>query len=116
VSPVGLDVKKHQWACFNYNIPDGNPHDISVVLENPGFPTVWYVTRVQAFAAAAQNMSIQGPDPTGVLVVLAGGCLELLPGGAYRDHFLVQGQGGRIIIEYWYPTVTQGNPPGIFVT
>jgi hypothetical protein len=116
MSPEGLDVRNHQWNCFSYTIPDANPHDIKVVLNNPGFPTVWFVTRLQFFAAPAAGMSIQGPDPSGAIAVLAGGCLELLPGGAYRDHLLVQGEGGRVIVEYWYPSVSTGNSPGILVT
>ncbi|HEV8549238.1 MAG TPA: hypothetical protein VGQ57_09420 [Polyangiaceae bacterium] len=115
MSPEGLDVKQYAWAAFDITLADAAVHTVvpSVLPGAQARPTGWLVTRIQVFADTAGQCSIQfGANGTQIFVK-AGGCLELLPGGAFRQGLLVQGVGGRYVIEYWFQPNASGLEPQI---
>lgn len=113
MSPVGLDVREYGWAFFEYTLADALAHTIQPAVVNPGFPTSWLVTRIQGFAPGTGGLSLQLVGSN--LVIPAGGCVELLPGGAFRGPIIVQGLGARVLIEYWFQATTNAALPGISV-
>jgi hypothetical protein len=121
VSPEGLDVKNYTWGVFQWTVADdGATHTAQPKLNPTGgsaVPTSWLITRVQAFANATQvgPFFLVGFAPSQGVQVLAGGCIELLPGGAFRNNLFASG-GGQIIVEYWYPAGVRGLTPEIVTT
>ncbi len=101
--PNFLDAREYSYSYFSYVVPDGNLHFITAQNR-------WLITRIQLFAAAAEDAELffGGLAPT--VAVKAGGCLTLEPNGAYRAHMSVGGEGALLIIEYWYQADPNGPP------
>lgn len=119
MSPVGLDVRQFNYSFYEYPIADGTSH---VITPRDAFasPTIseWYVTRIQFWTGANPGVlrlvnpsGNPGLGAVGLINVAANGCIELLPGGAYRGSITVSGEGAKVVIEYWYaPQLNAGWP------
>jgi len=103
MSPVGLDVREYQYGVTQFTVPDVATYTATTRGE-------WLVTRVQAWAAEANG---GGLVLFGDAVNLEpGGCIELLPGGAFRGDIVLLGEGLIVVFEYWYQSnAARGNSP-----
>lgn len=108
MSPVGLDVKEYAYAIFPYTVPDGEVHTLAPAPDGPG----WDITRLQMFASPDAVASLTYFGQT--IDFVAGGCVELLPGGAMRGPLVVTGEGAYLLVEYWYrASAPRGDAPVI---
>lgn len=98
MSPLGLDSQTNSFGV-RFVGPAG---DVNTLV--PG----WKVTRIQAFAnTAAATLIVAGQSTN----IAPGGCIELLPGGAHKSAVRMLGNDYLCIIEFWFPTRSDGLPP-----
>lgn len=91
--PVGLDVREYVYGSFFLAIV-GAGNQIVSARKN------WLVTKVQFFtAAAAGHVTLTANNR---IPVAANACMVLEPNGAHRGPITVDGNGGYLIVEYWF--------------
>ena len=101
--PVGLDSREYGYTYFFYTVPDGNSHFITCQNQ-------WLVTKVQIYAAAAEDVSFVFGSISNEATIKAGGCLILEPNGAFRGGMSISGEGAVLVVEYWYQAAPGGSP------
>lgn len=99
MSPLGLDSQTHSFGVRYVQGPG----------DNNTLVAGWKVTRVQVFSgpADASTLIMAGQS----VVIAAGGCLELLPGGAHKSSVRMLGNDYLCVIEFWFPTRADGLSP-----
>src|SRR5688572_3281914 len=109
MSPVGLDVREYQYGATQFTVPDVATYVATTRGE-------WLVTRIQAWAAAAAGggLSLAGD----AVNLEPSGCIELLPGGAFRGDITILGEGLIVVFEYWYQASAErgGSPLAVVIT
>jgi hypothetical protein len=115
-APAGVDVREYAYGYFSFQgFADGTPHTFSANNR-------WLVTRIQFFAGPDDDMDVvleaggggSGGPPD--FIIRKGGCLTLEPNGAFRGRIDVTGQGGFVMIEFWWQPTGDVTYPAIVVT
>jgi hypothetical protein len=98
VSPVGVDFREYTYGV-RFVLGEGPPLNTRV--------DGWNVTRIQVFATAAMDLTLEGQ----LVTVQAGGCIELLPGGTHRGAIGSSGDDYLLVIEFWVLSPPDGINP-----
>lgn len=102
----GIDLREWNYTVFQYLVPDGATHTLT-----PGAQR-WRVSKISVYADATHAVSLLG----GRVGCAAGGCLILEPNLALQTNIEINGQGAKLIVEYWWHTAPGGIEPPIAVT
>lgn len=103
------DFREHTYNFTRYIIPDAVQHRISA-------GNAWLVTRIRFWAAAAPCTFRIRYATSPAIDIAAGGCLCLEPNGAHREDIYVSGQGGLLIVEYWYQAIPTGTGFSVLIS
>lgn len=105
---MGVDVREHGYGFISYPVPaSGAPKRLSTNKR-------WMITRIQAWASDTLQLTVNLEGQT--MNIAPEGCGGLEPNGAYRGDVLVDGEGGLIVIEFWFQTDDTGQAPAVVIT